>query len=213
MPNRMKDESRRSFLKQIALFAAAFPVVHIACNESKTVQTFAQSDCEWCGALGAPANVSWKTIFADEKEPGEPMIISGTVYKSDGKTPAEGVLVYAYHTNAQGVYRTKESEHRHGRLRGWMKTGADGRYEFRTIKPASYPNQRTDPAHIHMTVSGKDFPEYWIDSIWFEGDPFITDEIKRRQLSGRGGFNPIVRLEKDANGIWRGVRDIKLENK
>jgi protocatechuate 3,4-dioxygenase beta subunit len=91
-----------------------------------------------------------------------------------------------------------------------MRTGRDGRYEFRTIKPGGYPN-RTDPAHIHLTVSGEGYPEYWIDSIWFEGDERIKPEMVKR-LSGRGGFNPIIKLERDANNVWRAARNIKLEN-
>lgn len=211
MSKQLKDKSRRSFLQQFAFLAAAFPIVNLSCRETKTVQTLAQSSCEWCGSSDAPRDVSWKAVFADEREPGEPLVISGTVFKEDGKTPAQGILIYAYHTNAQGYYKTKPEEHAHGRLRGWMKTDASGRYEFRTIKPAPYPNQRTDPAHIHLTISGENLPEYWIDSIWFEGDPLITEETRRKHLTGRGGFNPIVKLEKDASNIWRGTFNIKIQ--
>ena len=30
--------------------------------------------------------------------------------------------------------------------------------------------------------------------------------------TGRGGFNSIVKLSRDASGLWRGTRDIKLEH-
>jgi hypothetical protein len=60
-----------------------------------------------------------------------------------------------------------------------------------------------------MTLTGKNFKEDWIDSILFEGDKFITAQ-ERNQAGKKGGFNPILELEKGADGILRGVRDIQL---
>ena len=64
-------------------------------------------------------------------------------------------------------------------------------------------------AHVHMTITGKNFREDWIDSILFEGDKFLTAQ-DRNQVGKKGGFNPILKLEKGADGILRGVRDIQL---
>jgi hypothetical protein len=58
-----------------------------------------------------------------------------------------------------------------------------------------------------MTLTGKNFKEDSIDSILFEGDKFITSE---ERITRKGGFNPIVKLEKGADGILRAVRDIQL---
>ena len=62
------------------------------------------------------------------------MIISGTVFQTDGKTPAPNTLIYLYHTDMYGIYG-RGSEHKHGRFRGWMLTDAKGKYEFRSIRP------------------------------------------------------------------------------
>jgi protocatechuate 3,4-dioxygenase beta subunit len=168
--------------------------------------------CEWCGATEAPEELSWETRIAGPDEPGEPLVISGKVLEADGETPAPGVVVYLYHTNAAGVYAKRGDEtgngRRHGYLRAWLRSGPDGRYRFTTIRPAPYPN-RTEPAHIHAVLLEPGKPEYWIDSFMFEGDPFITPEV-RAPLRNRGGPG-IVRLEKDENGTWRGHRDIVLE--
>ncbi len=171
-----------------------------------------QTECEWCGAAEAPANLSWQTIVAPADEPGERIRISGTVYQPDGATPAEGIVIYIYHTNAQGVYPKNTPNDgrmswRHGYLRGWMRTVADGKYEFRTIKPSPYPGRR-DPAHIHITISGAGYPEYFIEDFLFEGDPLIMDSERLR--FERGGFPHIVRLERDAQGDLRGTRNIRL---
>ena len=163
-------------------------------------------DCEWCGADEAPDSLSWQATIAGPDEPGEPLVISGTVYRSDGETPAPGVLLYVYHTNAEGIYPKRGDEtgnaRRHGYLRTWLRTDERGRYRFTTIRPGTYPS-RSEPAHIHMTVQPPGEEEYWIDSIVFEGDSLLTAEDR----NGTG----LVRLTRDEEGVWRGRRDVVLK--
>lgn len=166
--------------------------------------------CEWCGAMDAPENLSWSTTIADDNEPGEKLIVNGTVYHQDG-TPASGIIIYVYHTNAEGIYAKKGDEtgngKRHGHLRGWIKTDAGGRYQIKTIKPVAYPS-RQEPAHIHLTLSGENMPEYWIESTLFDDDPLITP--KMRADNGKGNFAHIIKLTRE-DGVWMGERDIKLK--
>jgi protocatechuate 3,4-dioxygenase beta subunit len=166
--------------------------------------------CEWCGAMDAPEELSWSTNIADENEPGERLVLNGKVFNKDG-TPAAGVLIYAYHTNLQGIYEKKGDEtgngKRHGHLRGWIKTDAQGRYQFNTIKPAAYPS-RSEPAHVHFTLSSENMPEYWIESTLFNDDPLISPKMKADDDKGR--FAHIITLTKK-DGIWAGERDIKLK--
>ncbi|HEX8248241.1 MAG TPA: hypothetical protein VF599_08730 [Pyrinomonadaceae bacterium] len=218
--NRVEQiESRRRFLKQASLAALAFPLL-INCKSDALAQKSENellsrikinalpASAEGMGAIDVPDNVSWKTVLAKKSERDEPMIISGTVYQADGKTPAPGVLIYFYHTDSEGIYGRGNGEHKHGHFRGWMLTDTKGRYEISSIKPTSYPN-RTFAAHIHMTLTGKNFKEDWIDSILFEGDRFISAQ-ERNQAGRKGGFNPILKLEKGADGSLRGTRDIQL---
>src|ERR1700750_957937 len=46
-----------------------------------------------CGSCTAPEKLSWKTVIPPENEPGEPLVITGRVFKADGKTPAEGMVL------------------------------------------------------------------------------------------------------------------------
>ncbi|GAC1399469.1 MAG: hypothetical protein NVSMB56_14480 [Pyrinomonadaceae bacterium] len=135
--------------------------------------------------------------------------MSGTIYQPDGTTPAEKIVLFVYHTDSTGYYN-KEDDAYNPRLRGWMKTGKDGKYEFKTIKPAPYP-KRTTPAHIHAQLYGSQIPEYSIDEYWFEGDPFITPEEKAK-LTGRGGFSSIIKLTRSKEAVLIGVRNINLES-
>lgn len=168
-------------------------------------------DCEWCGAGDAPAELSYKTSIAPDDEPGKKLLVSGYVYRPDGKTPAEGILVYVYHTNIEGVYPKKGDEtdnaRRHGYLRGWMVTDPNGYYEFETIKPEPYPS-RSEPAHIHYTITGPDFEEYWIKSLLFEGDSLIKEEDLLMDERSGGSIRITVLTEKD--GWLKGNRDIVL---
>lgn len=208
------NENRREFLQRVSLIAALPFIVNckkVAADEFDTLSLIKQNAIsptnEWSGAFDAPANVSWKTILSKDSDQGEKMIISGTVFEADGKTTAPNVLIYLYHTDSEGFYG-RNGEHRHGRFRGWMLTDAKGRYEFQTIKPAPYPG-RSFAAHIHTTITTKDLKEDWIDNYLFEGDKLIS--AKEREEAGRkGGFNPILTLEKETGGIWQARRDIQL---
>jgi protocatechuate 3,4-dioxygenase beta subunit len=155
---------------------------------------------------------SWKTVIVSDKEPGDPLIITGTIYSPDGRTPMEGARLWVYHTDATGHYSPLSQsggDNRNTRLHGSMRTNAEGRYEFRTIRPAPYPG-RTNPAHIHAFVSAPDYPEYWIDEYLFEGDPYITGEMRQKAV-GTGTFSSILQLTRGSDGVLRGSRDIKIE--
>jgi len=170
--------------------------------------------CEGCEAIYERSfdDLGWETTIPDKNEPGEPMVISGIVYQTDGSSPAEGVVLYVYHTNAEGVYPKRGDEkkwaRRHGYLRGWMKTDADGRYRFTSIRPATYPS-RTEPAHVHITLKEPNRQEYWIDAFRFDDDPLVTEKFKNDRQN-RGGSG-IISLRIDDEGVWMGDREIVLE--
>src|SRR5258707_1174520 len=50
---------------------------------------------------GPCATASSKITIAPESEPGSRMVVSGQVFRPDGVTPAAGVIMYAYHTDAK----------------------------------------------------------------------------------------------------------------
>jgi protocatechuate 3,4-dioxygenase beta subunit len=170
--------------------------------------------CEGCEAVfqGKPDTLLSRARIAPVNEPGQPMTIDGTVVDRRGR-PMRGVIVYAYHTNAQGVYPTDQqfsgqAAFRHGRLRAWVQTDDNGRYTFDTIRPAGYPN--TDlPAHVHMHVIEVGRCTYYIDDIMFEDDPRLTAAMLVRLTLGRGGSG-VARPRLDASGVQLVTRDIAL---
>lgn len=168
--------------------------------------------CEDCAAVfefGDRQLASADTL-PDFAEPGPRLKLSGTIYQPDGKTPAAGVILYIYHTDQSGIYPTRSNEtgwaRRHGYLRGWVKTGADGQYVFYTLKPAAYPG-RIQPAHIHATLLEPDGRYYWIEEYLFDDDPLLKEN--HRNNRARGGSSGIITLN-EANGMLTGERDIIL---
>lgn len=171
------------------------------------------SGCDGCDLIyqGMPERLTRATRIPAQAEPGLPLVVRGVIHRPDGRTPAAGVILYAYHTDAHGYYvppdTTDRSLTRHGRLRGWMRTGPDGRYRFDTIRPAPYPG-RDIPAHIHMVVKEPGKREYYIDDCEFDDDPLL-DRARRQSREQRGGSG-IVRVERAPDGIMQIERDIVL---
>lgn len=211
--------NRREFIGCLSIPLLAAPLLSCSAQKAEPLQTIIDHSRERlpytngfgsmpCSKCIAPPTMSPKITITSKDEKGEPLIMSGTIFQPDGVTPAEGIVLYVYHTDATGYY-SKDDDPYNPRLRGWMKTGKDGKYEFRTIKPAPYP-KRTTPAHIHAQIYSSTIAEYAIDEYWFEGDPFITPEEKAK-LTGRGGFNSIIKLTQNNDGVLSGVRNIKLD--
>ncbi|WP_335964985.1 intradiol ring-cleavage dioxygenase [Galbibacter sp. PAP.153] len=164
-----------------------------------------------------PSELSEEDISPAWNNDGEQILLTGTVYESDGRTPAANVILYYYQTDARGVYSTKQDEPRnmpknklgqtHGHIRGWVKTNTEGAYSIYTVKPGTYPS-RDEPAHIHLNVKEPDIETpYYIDDFVFDNDPMLTTK-KRNALENRGGSGVIRFVEKDSLKI--GERTIIL---
>lgn len=135
----------------------------------------------WAIFNETPKHLTCSTTIAPITEPGERIRITGTVYESDGKTPAKNVILYFYHTNDKGIYAKRGNEPRssmgwwHGYNRGWFKTNEKGRYIINSIKPKPYPSA-TEPEHIHVVVKAPAQREpYDLGAITFKGDPLATE--------------------------------------
>jgi protocatechuate 3,4-dioxygenase beta subunit len=127
-------------------------------------------------AQGArPAQLASTARIAPESEPGTPLVIHGRAVAEDGSTPLADAVVFAYHTDRTGVYDRPGAPPHSWRLKGWAKTGTDGGFEFRTIRPGSYPNTNI-AAHVHFTVFTSDGRRYHAGELQFEGDRGIRRE-------------------------------------
>ncbi len=149
--------------------------------------------------IGMPENIKSVDTSAGWTQHGQKLLITGTIYNRDGKTPAPGVILYYYHTDINGYYANNSNldqrVKRHGYIRGWVKSDEKGSYSIYTIRPAPYPNTDFE-AHIHPAIKEPNIEkEYYIDEFVFDDDKLLTGE-KRKKLQNRGGSGILRVLEK-----------------
>ncbi len=157
-----------------------------------------------------PGRLAPSRIVITQPQKGEqPLLVEGQVVEADGKTPAADIVVYVFHTDASGVYNAK-----HGappRLRGWVRTDAQGRYAYRTIRPAPYPGGG-DAAHVHTQLWSYVVPAQWGTSLLFADDPQlpVTDRLRSATL---GRFGYVCAPSRDAQGVQRCRHDLRLKKR
>jgi hydroxyquinol 1,2-dioxygenase len=98
---------------------------------------------------------------------GEPTYYSGRVLDNDGK-PIAGALLDVWSGDGEGTYDMQMEGDVGMKARGRIRTDAQGRYSFRSIKPEYYPvptdgpvgrmldkmgRHPMRPGHIHMIIS------------------------------------------------------------
>lgn len=159
------------------------------------------------GLPGADAPAAIRIAAA--AEPGAPLLVEGMVYAPDGVTPVPGVVVYAYHTDATGLYARAGGV---PRLRGWMKTDARGHYEYRTVRPARYPGAKI-PAHVHTQLWGAGYAPQWNKDLEFADDPFVlAPEKAASKAAGRFAWvcDPSI-SNAPGNAAQRCTHNLKLK--
>lgn len=139
------------------------------------------------------------TVLVTPEEPGERLLVSGTI-RDDTGAPVRGALVYVYHTDARGLYSRAGSNEDRPRIFGYLRTDAQGRYEYRTIRPASYPNVRIDQ-HVHYVITADGFAET-ISRLGFSDDPHWKD---RRPPSW------VEAVSRGQDGVARCTHDVVLK--
>lgn len=161
--------------------------------------------------IGMPQNIKAKDTCPAWKQDGQKLLVTGTIYKRDGKTPAPNVILYYYHTDVYGKYPNAKSLDsrvaRHGYMRGWVKSDSKGHYAIYTVRPASYPNTQI-MAHIHPAIKEPQLEHpYYIDEWVFDDDPFLTTS-QRNNMTNRGGSGILKTTLKD--GMQVAKHDIIL---
>lgn len=170
---------------------------------------------------GAPTLPMGASIVTetDAGDTGEPCAVSGTVRATDG-APLAGAVLDVWQTDGAGIYDVQRDDPSGALdLRGRFVTGADGRYDFLTVKPVSYPIP-TDgpvgamlermgrhpyrPAHIHFIVSAPGYRKL-VTHIFVAGDPYLESDAVFGVKESL-----IVPFERDAAGLWAARFDIAL---
>src|ERR1700694_3841371 len=151
------------------------------------------------------------------KVPGRPGRAAGLVLNVAGRVlnlkgePVRHAKVEIWQANTHGRY-THPGDHNPAPLdpnfegSALLTTDNDGRYRFKTIKPAAYPAgpNRMRPAHIHFQVSGRQ--DKIVTQMYFGGDPYNDADpflnsvggAERQELLTRKLLNPSPDFEPDS---------------
>lgn len=135
--------------------------------------------------------------------------ITGVIYQSDGVTPAKDVILYISQPDEHGNYELKkENGKRYVYHRGWVKTDADGRYTFYTFIPGNFLRNR-ELKHIHPIIKEAGQPEYELDALLFDNDPFLSKSCRKRLE--KKGIDNILKVEK-VDSMFVATKNIILED-
>lgn len=199
-------------MKTPFLFIMLLSISVYACAQESV--TNIGGPCEGCEAIHETPvpfeKLPSKIILPGFNGKGPKIEISGIVYQRDGITPAKDVVLYVYHTDQQGIYPAKGNEtgwaKRHGYIRGWLKTDQNGYYQFKTLRPAAYP-QRSTEEHIHITVKEPGKNEYYLEEYVFAGDPLLPKKLNTKP---RGGECVLTLSVPEKDGVQHATRHIIL---
>ena len=109
---------------------------------------------------------------------GDPIVVTGRVTDEAGR-PVRKALVEVWQANRWGKYEHPDDitdAPLDPNFKGWgrMLTDADGRYQFRSIKPGAYPNPGYDhwmrPPHIHYSIFAAGLMQRLITQLYFPGE-------------------------------------------
>ncbi|MDG5491578.1 hypothetical protein [Psychroserpens sp. SPM9] len=136
--------------------------------------------------------------------------VSGTIYESDGVTPAKDVILFIEQADEFGDFDLREvNDQRYVENRGWIKTDADGQYTFYTYVPGNDRRYR-QLQQLFPVIKEASKPEYEIASFLFEDDPLLTKRC-RRQIAKANQLDRILK-PKTVDGVLVVQKDIVLSS-
>ena len=141
---------------------------------------------------------------------GQVINVIGRVLNLSGE-PVRNATVEVWQANSYGRY-THPSDPNPAPLdpnfdgSALLTTDSEGRYRFKTIKPAAYPAGPTliRPAHIHFQVSGRQ--DRLVTQVYFEGDPYnstdpFLNSVAVKDLLVKQLLNPSPEFEPDSKMV------------
>jgi hydroxyquinol 1,2-dioxygenase len=150
--------------------------------------------------------------------PGEPCDVSGRVVDVEGK-PVPGALIEVWQADEDGFYDVQYSDLEQPRGRGHLRSDADGRFWFATVKPEAYPipddgpvgdllraggRGPMRPAHIHFKIDAEGY-QTLITHVFADGDEHLDSDAVfgvRENLIGE--------FRRGDDGRWRMAYDFVL---
>ncbi len=144
-------------------------------------------------------------ICLDQK--GSPMRVHGRILDTNGK-PIAGAKIDVWQANDDGFYDVQQKGIQPDfNLRGVFRTGVDGAYHFRGVKPSFYPipddgpvgkllaalgRHPYRPAHLHYVIEAEGYARL-VTHIFDPNDPYIaSDAVFGVKESLMAAFRPVT---------------------
>ena len=140
----------------------------------------------------------------------EKLKISGTIYESDGVTPAKDVILYIEQADDNGNFELrKQNDEKYVYHHGLVKTDADGKYTFYTFIPGN-DRRYNQLQQLFPTVMAPDKPQQILPSFLFDSDPMLTKKCRKR-MAKKDDVSRILKPVKQ-NGLLVVQKDIVLQD-
>jgi hydroxyquinol 1,2-dioxygenase len=136
---------------------------------------------------GSPAFENGDDVAAGA--PGEPCFMEGRVVSLDGE-PIAGALIEIWQADEDGLYDVQYEDLDHPQGRGHLRSAADGRFWFWSVKPEAYPipddgpvgellkaagRGPMRPAHVHFKIEADGF-QTLITHVFVDGDEHLDSD-------------------------------------
>jgi len=140
-------------------------------------------------AQAPPMEMGSMIALGPEAKRGEPTLVSGKILDKSGN-PIANALVDVWQSDDIGFYDVQDKNQPDINLRGVFKTKEDGKFWFKTIKPAAYPvptdgpvgevlrasgRHPMRPAHIHFMINAPGY-ERLITHLFVKGDQYLHSD-------------------------------------
>ncbi len=174
------------------LFSDAIGVSTLVCllnngNNGATESASALLGPFW--RLGAPETANGDSIVRSATD-GPPLFAKCRIVDPNGQ-PLPGVTVHIWHSSPSGFYENQDPDQAPMNLRGVFHTDAEGRFAFRSTKPAGYPVP-TDgpvgdmlraqhrhpyrPAHLHVLAHVPGYKTL-VTQVFVDDDPYLDSDV------------------------------------
>ncbi len=178
---------------EVVLMAGSLGVSSLLCllNNGNNGQSETQANMLgpfWRG--DHPAAASGDSLVRSPT-PGPELLVRVSLEDTSGK-PVAGAEIDVWHSSPEGLYENQDPNQAEMNLRGRFVSDAEGRFDFRSVKPAGYPipvdgpvgelvratrRHNFRPAHLHFMVYKPGFKTL-ISQVYSPDDPHIDSDVQ-----------------------------------
>lgn len=139
--------------------------------------------------MGAPEMENGQSIVRSPTD--GPALFAQCRIVNPGGEALPGVAVHIWHSSPRGFYENQDPKQAPMNLRGVFHTDADGRFSFRSTKPAGYPVPTNGPvgdllraqnrhpfrpAHLHVLAHAPGYKTL-VTQVFVDDDPNIDSDV------------------------------------